>query len=279
MATLQTVFLSFLQAATEIFPFSYKAHLILFHQFFGTPNIYSFQDMASLGGIVFALGIYYAKDIFAMLREAPKLLLWPFQKNRTSFFVKYPYALLFSHLMISTVVTAALHFALQDAGKTLGRWPAGVGMMWFCMGMLLFMSRRLLNGSRNIYEMNHQDAFLIGLAQSLALFPGLSRIGVVLLTALVLGMERREAARYSFLLSVPYMLIALFCKMPEDVPIYGVESPALFAAFLTAAVTAFVFLVAAVRMIQRGQWYKTGYYPIGLGVFTIFHSLIKVVFK
>lgn len=278
MIILQAAFLGLLQTLTEIFPLSSKAHIILLQNLVGYKKSYPAYDVMMDCGILLALFVYFAKDMLRMFRESPVVFKWPFAKNRGSVFLEYPYALMFCYLMVSTLVTGFVRFTFQDAGDSLGRFQIAMGFIWFLMGIFLFASRRFENGVRNIYEMNHQDAFVIGLAQGLAVFPGISRLGVTLLTAMMLGIERREAARYTYLLGVPYILSAIIYKFSIGPRFFESDQTALFMSFLVSAAGGVIFLALAMRMIQRGLLFLAGFYCVGLGVFTIFQALIKVAF-
>ena len=279
MIILQASFLGILQTFTEIFPFSNTGHIILLQNLFGYKKSYPAYDVMIDCGTMFALFVFFAKDILKILKQAPRVLSWPFRKDRDSLFLEYPYALLFSYLMISTLVTSFVRIAFFDAGNAASRWQAAIGTAWVLMGLLIFMTRRFQDGFRSIYEMNHQDAFVIGLVQGLTLFPGISRIGITFLTAMLLGIERKEAARYSFLLGLPYIICAIIYKFSLGPHFFDSDQTALFMAFLFSAASGVIILAFAMRIIQRGLWYFTGFYCAAIGIFAVLQSLLKSVFS
>lgn len=277
---LQAAFLGLLQSLTEIFPLSSKAHILLMQYLFGYKKSNAAYDVMMDCGILFALFVFFAKDMVRMLKESPILIRGLFAQDRSRVFLEFPYARLLIYIMISSLITGLVHLTFRDAGHSLGRFQMAVGLTWVLMGLFLFASRRFENGQRNIYEMNHQDAFVIGLAQGLAVFPGISRLGAALLTAMMLGMERREAARYTYLLGVPYILSAILYGWMNEVPrFFESDQTALLVSFLVAAAGGVVFLALALRMIKRGLLFLAGYYCVGMGVFTAFQALIKVAFS
>lgn len=277
MIILQAGLLGLLQTFTEIFPFSNAAHLLMLQNLFGYRKSYSSYDVMIDCGTMLAFFVFYAKDIMQIIKQSPIALQWPFRKDREGLFLEYPYALLFTYVLISTLITALVRVIFGDLGSAAGSSQVAVGTAWFFMGILLFMTRRVENGHRTIYELNHQDAFVIGLAQGLTLFPGISRIGITFLAALWLGIERKEAARYSFVLGIPYMICAIIYKMSLGPHFYESDQTALFMAFLVSAFSGVVILAFAMRVILRGRWYLTGFYCVGIGVFAIFHSLLRTL--
>jgi undecaprenyl-diphosphatase len=278
MIILQAAFLGFLQTVTEIFPLSSKAHILLLQNLFGYKKSYHAYDVMMDCGILLALFIYFAKDIVRMGREMPVMLRWPFDKNRESLYLEFPYAMLTTYFMVSSLITAFVRFTFEDAGESMARFPVAVGFGWFLMGIMLFASRRIPNGPRNIYEMNHQDAFVIGLVQGLTVFPGVSRLGITLLTAMVLGIGRRDAARYAYLLGIPYIFSAIVYKFNLGPRFFDSDQTGLFVSFFVSAAVGILALAVSMRIIQRGLLFLAGFYCVAFGIFTIFQALIKVAF-
>lgn len=275
---LQAAFLGVLQTFTEIFPFSNSAHIILLQNWFGPDKFYPAYDVMIDCGLLLSFFVYFSKDMAEIMKESPIVLRWPFSKDRGDFFLEYPYAMWLTLLVGSTLVAVFVRVTFQDAGASLYRWQVALGMAWVLMGLVLLMSRHYENGSRSIFEMNHQDAFLIGLAQGLAVFPGISRLGAAFLAALALGLERKEAARYSFILGVPYTILAIIYKFYLGPHFREADQGALFVVFIAAAASGIIFLTLVMRIVERGLFFATGLYCVGIGFFAVLQSLIKVIF-
>ncbi len=268
-------FLGILQTFTEIFPLSSTAHHILLDMLFGFKKSYPAYDVMIDCGVLLAYFVYFSKDIASLFREAAVMVRMPFSRDPT-LSMGYPYGTILGYLLASTLITGFVRVTFEDAAGTVGHWRVALGLSWAIMGFLLLLGRRFENGSRSIYLINHQDAFLIGLAQGLAVFPGISRIGITLLVAMALGMERREAARYSFLLAVPYTIGAILYKFRLGPRFFDSDQIALFIAFTSSAIAGILFLAMAMRMIERSKFYLAGYYCIAIGLFTIGFSLARL---
>lgn len=273
MIIIRAVLLGILQSLTEFFPFSNTAHILLLQRFFDYHKTYMAYDIVIDAGTVIAIFIYYARDVIQMIKESPVLLAFPFSKNKPTFFWERPYALTLSFILISCFTTFVSRFIFGDAGEAMASFPPGMGILWIVMGVIILATKRIRQGNRGAYEMNHQDAFLIGLAQGLTVFPGISRLGITLFIALYLGIERKEAARYSFLLAIPYILSALIYKFSEGAHFYQSDQAALLVSFITSIFSGVAILAAAVYIIGKGRFYLFSFYCFAVGLFAIFHSV------
>jgi undecaprenyl-diphosphatase len=275
MIILQASLLGLLQTLTEIFPLSNAAHTILLQNLFGYKKSYLAYDVMIDCGVLLAFFAYFAKDILGLIKQSPIVLRWPFSKKRDDLFFEYPYARLLSYLLVSTLITAFVRNIFQEAGKAVGFNQAVMGGVWCVMGVLLLVSRGFRNGPRSIYEINHQDAFVIGLAQGFTVFPGIARFGAAFLAAVIVGLDRKEAARYSFLLGIPYIVCSIIYKFILGPHFYDCDQNALMLAFLIAVGSGVFALALVMKIIQRGLLYLAGFYCIALGIFAIAHYLVK----
>jgi len=137
-----------------------------------------------------------------------------------------------------------------------------VGVAWFVMGVLLIASRRFQAGNRQLDELNHLDAFLIGSAQGVAIMPGISRAGSTILMTMLCGIERKEAVRFSFLISVPAVLGAGILKWREGMAFVQVAAVPLVIGFAVSAVVGCLAIGLLLRLVNLGKFYFFGYYCI-----------------
>ena len=175
----QSLVLGIVQGLTEFLPISSSAHLILLPRFLGWTDPGLAFDVAlhlgTLGGVL----AYFWKD------------LWNIPRKTIVF------------LTVATVPGAIAGLLLEHKAETVFRSPALIAGALILMGAALAVADWRGNGDKKISDLTLKKAILIGLAQGLALIPGVSRSGVTITTALAIGLERREAARFSFLLSIP----------------------------------------------------------------------------
>jgi len=231
------VLLGALQGITEFLPVSSSGHLMLGRRLLGLPDADPALDASLHLGTMIPLLWYFRREIVSLPRR-PALL---------------------RALLVATVATAALGFALRDrVPRTLG-W-AGLG--WLITAGLL-LATRLARATKD--EPGTGDAVRVGLAQALAVAPGVSRLGSTLGVTLLLGVEPRAAARFALLLAIPPILgQALFSLR------HGIASPVapLAAGTLIAAAVGFCVVGPAVRWIEQGRVHWFAYYlaPLGAGV-------------
>ena len=122
---------------------------------------------------------------------------------------------------------------------------------------------------RDLGETTWIDALLIGLGQALALIPGVSRSGTTISIALLLGLDRRLAARYSFLLAIPAILGAVTVQIGESGGIPADQWPAVAAGTVMAAVSGYIALKLLLRIVVAGNLSRFSYYCWGIGLLTL----------
>ncbi len=196
----QLIILALIQGITEFLPVSSSAHLIL------VPLLTDWQDqglvidVAAHFGSLFAVVFYLRKDISRILIAGGDSI-----KNRE---VATQDSRLFWYLAIASLPVLAIGFLLRDIVSTYLRDPLIIAYASIGFGLLLYYADVKGKQLRQINSINLRDAILIGLAQVLALVPGTSRSGVTMTAALMLGLDRSSAARFSFLMAVPIILVA-----------------------------------------------------------------------
>lgn len=195
MTNLQVLILSIIQGITEFLPVSSSGHLILLSKFTSFPDQGLEIDVAVHVGSIIAVMIYFAKDIYAMLVSLVRSKFLPNMQDVSS--------RLLWLIVIGTIpaVIAGLilhHFGIEELRNT-----KLIGCTILFYGIVLGVADRYAPKSRDIASMRIRDALLIGFAQCLALIPGTSRSGITITTSRLLGISRREAAKFCMLLSIP----------------------------------------------------------------------------
>ncbi len=126
---------------------------------------------------------------------------------------------------------------------------------------------------RDLHRTTWFDALLIGLGQALALIPGISRSGTTISIALLLGLDRRLAARYSFLLAVPAILGAVAVQAGDSGGIPSDQWTSVAVGTLTAAVSGYIALKLLLRIVVAGNLSRFSYYCWGIGLLTLVGAL------
>jgi len=196
---LHLILLGLLQGLTEFLPISSSAHLILL------PLLAEWQDqglaldVAAHFGTLIAVVIYFRKDINNIIGDGVKSVPW--HDNNTD-------ARMFWFLLIATIPVSLVGFFEYDFISEYFRDPLIIAFTTILFGLLLWWADVKGERNRDNETLCLKDIVWIGLAQTLALIPGTSRSGITMTAGLILGLNRKAAARFSFLLSIPVIFLA-----------------------------------------------------------------------
>ncbi|MDH7601712.1 MAG: undecaprenyl-diphosphatase UppP [Armatimonadota bacterium] len=195
----QAIILGIIQGLTEFIPVSSSGHLVTIPRLFRWHDLGLPFDVACHWGTLVALLVYFRKDWANMLAG---LLRSTSRTSDVSGRMVLP-------LIAACVPAAVVGFLFNDKIESLRSWhllvPA-VGFVLIGVGFIMLLAERVGKKRRGIAEMRWGDYIVIGIAQALALFPGVSRSGITISAGLFLNLERSAAARFSFLLSTPVVL-------------------------------------------------------------------------
>lgn len=200
MTNFHILLLSILQGATEFLPVSSSGHLILFSKFTTFPDQGLALDVAMHVGSILAVMIYFSQYIYEMFIGVCKTYLVPNFKNKG--------AKLFWLIVIGTIPAVIAGLILKSYGMEWLRNTKIIGWTMLGFGIVLYIADTIGMTIRKIDHLSPIDALLIGLAQCIALIPGTSRSGITITMGRFLGLERREAAKFAMLLSIPTIAAA-----------------------------------------------------------------------
>ncbi len=254
----QALVLALIQGLTEFLPISSSAHLILPSEVLGWPDQGLAFDVAVHVGTLVAVMAYYRRDLLAMLGGAGQAV----SQRRMNQDLNL--ALLVG---LATVPAVVFGFLGDDWIERELRSALVIAITTLLFGALLWLADAYGKRSRALTTLGVAGALLIGFAQALALIPGTSRSGITITAALALGYRREEAARFSFLLSIPVILGAALLKskdlLEQQLPVdWGMM--ALGAG--VSAVTAYLTIVFFIRLLER----------IGMLPFVIYRLILGV---
>ena len=213
MTILQALILGIVQGLCEFIPISSSGHLILVPWLFGWtffqvhPDWNKTFDVALHLGTFVAAVIYFWREIVAILRAWVHSL-----RTRRVESVDERLAWL---LLISTVPAGIVGVAFESfVEDRLGK-PYLICTMMIAFALVMLLADRTAKLSKNMSDLRWPHALGIGVAQAIALSPGVSRSGITIVTGLFMGLDRESAARYSFLLSVPVVGGAAMYKLAQ----------------------------------------------------------------
>lgn len=231
---LQLVVLAIVQGITEFLPISSSAHLILVPVFTGWVDQGFALDVAMHIGTLLAVVLYFRRDVAMLLSGAIDVA-----RRRTT-----PAARLALQIAVATLPVVIAGVLLKDRIENDWRSPVLIMVTTALFGVLLWIAdRRADRAEGTVAELSWRDAALIGAAQALALVPGVSRSGITMTMALLLGQRRPEAARFSLLLSIPTTAAA---GLLGAMDLVGTQDEALRTDALIAGGLAFVSALAAI---------------------------------
>jgi len=257
---LQILVLSIIQGATEFLPISSSGHLILIPFLTGWADQGLAIDVAAHLGTLIAVLVYFWRDVWRMA-----VGLWRLLRGRLD-----DGGRLMLFLIAATVPALAGGFLVDRYFTDALRNPLIVAWALIGFGVVLYLADRIGMTVNQIRHMTLAQALVIGLAQVLAFIPGTSRSGITMTAARLLGYERGEAARFSFLLSIPAIAAAGLWKGRElfaESDAAMLESAALTLAF--SAVAGFVAIAVLMAWLRRAGFTPFVVYRLLLGGFIL----------
>ncbi|MBI4445228.1 MAG: undecaprenyl-diphosphatase UppP [Acidobacteria bacterium] len=197
----QAVILGIVQGLTEFLPVSSSAHLLLLPWLMGWSSMgLSFDVMLHLGTLL-ALLTYFRREWLNLFREFLNRIFRASESRPES-------RRLVDALILGTLPAVGVIVAFSDLIQNYFRNPMVTVVTLAVFGMLLWAADRWSDHSRHLGSLLPSEGLIIGCAQALALIPGVSRSGITVTAALLLGLSRSESARFSFMLSTPVVAFA-----------------------------------------------------------------------
>mgnify|MGYP001352865530 CR=1 FL=1 len=264
------VLLGVIQGLTEFLPVSSSGHLVLFSSLLDVrePSVV-FEVLVHVGTLAAVLVVFWnefvqiVQGFFHLLRRPTQAA----QLYRTDIGSR-----LFIWLCAGTlpIVIAALLF--KDYVEQLFNSARFVGFALIITGLILFIADRFSGSSRS-REQTLLDSLWIGIGQAVAVLPGISRSGTTIAFGLARGLSREQAARFSFLLSIPGILGALVLSIPDLVGgTVSTSGGVLFAGMLAAAVTGYAAIRLLLQVVRRGRLVWFSYYTWIVGLLVLILS-------
>ena len=259
MTGLQIIVLAIVQGLTEFLPISSSGHLVLVPYLVEWTDQGLAFDVAVHFGSLVAVCAFFREDILGLLRGAGQILGGDIQM---------PQANMALAIGLGTIPAAAAGLFLASWIEANLRDPSVIVYTLSGYGILMALADRYGKSDRIIAGVRIRDALMIGCAQALSLVPGTSRSGVTITAARLLGFKRQDAARFSFLLSAPVILLATLYKGFELITgAPAVPWGQLALGALISAVVAYLSIEFFMRFVSR----------IGLAPFAIYRIVLAAV--
>jgi undecaprenyl-diphosphatase len=253
MNVLEATFLGVVQGLTEFLPVSSSGHLVALESLLRVKraNSVTFEVVLHLGTLC-AIVVIYRRELFALARYCLAVGAQhavPLQTGR-----------LLLLIAAATVPTGVIGVVFKKALTGLFDKPNITGVMLMVTGIILLLSRLGKTRWGAFAAMPVWAALLIGVIQGVAIIPGISRSGSTIALGLLLGLERRHAADFSFILSVPAVIGAVILSLNDIENLAAIGAGALFAGFLASFAAGIIAVLLVLRIVRGGKlWYFAPY--------------------
>ncbi len=269
MDLLQALILGIVQGLTEFLPVSSSGHLIIIPKIFhwtGVVDSLPFDVSLHLGTAA-ALIIFFFQDFLRLILHFLEKLI----KDRKNI-LKDPDSKLFLLLIIGSVPAGIAGMLFQNFIEENVRSTLLIGVTLIVFGLLLWYFDKIAKSTENIKQINFKDSIIIGIAQAIALIPGVSRSGVTITAARFRNIDREAAVRFSFLLSTPAILGAGLVTSRKLLNV-GLGSPTIFVVGFFAALVSGIFAIKLlIYLAKRDNFNVFVVYRLVLGAFLLFYS-------
>lgn len=263
MDVVEAVTLGVVQGLTEFLPISSTAHLALVPWLFGWKDPGLTFDISLHIGTLVAVIVYFRDDLRHMTVAWFKSLR---ARDKSD-----PYQNLAWLVVWGSIPAVIAGVLLDDFVETTFRSPYVIATMLIGVGLLIAVAERMTEKTRTWQEMTLKDALLIGVAQACALIPGTSRSGATITMGLFLGMQRPDAARFSFLLGFPVILGSIVFKLKDVAsdPALAAMVPYMGVGILASAISGYFCIAVLLKFLGTQTMTVFVIYRVLLGLLII----------
>jgi len=269
---IRAIILGIVQGLTEFLPISSSGHLVLFQHFFQQgkeqANDISLEAFLHLGSLL-AVVIYFRKDLLDLLKS---MFHW---KRSLDSSKHYRSRMVIVYLALSTLVTGLIYVLFGDLIKATFAQPLFVALMLSVTGLILLASDTVRKSDIPASGLGIIRSIIIGLGQGISMLPGISRSGTTIAASLLCGVKRADAARFSFLLSIPAILFANLNEIPTLQNLSAYMLTCYIAGALTAFVSGYIVIEVLIRVIQASKLKYFAIYCWLVSALTIAFILLK----
>lgn len=248
---IKTVILGAIQGFTEFLPISSSGHLLVFRKMFGLAEAGLLLDtMLHFGTLLAVLAVFW-REVWEMIKK--------------------PFSHLTLLVIVGTIPTAIIGLFFKDLFEELARTGVTVGWEFIATGLILWWADRYKErGFKEIKDISYKDSFIVGTLQGVAILPAISRSGLTIAGSLFRGIERKSAAKFSFLISIPAIMGAVVLQGKDilEGSIEGISLSALVIGTVVSAVCGYIAVRWMLKIIQQGslKGFSVYVWLLGLGV-------------
>lgn len=273
MTLFQSILLGIIQGLTEFLPVSSSAHLVITPYILGwnipEESAFIFDVLVQMGTLI-AVIVYFWRDLVTILKAFILGILHrqPFSDHQSR---------LGWLLILATLPAVLAGVLLKDIVEQAFSSPIATAIFLIVTAGFLVMAERLGKKIRHFEQLGWLDGLVIGLFQALSLFPGVSRSGSTITGGMLRGFDRKGAARFSFLMSVPVMLGAGGLAVLDllQLPDFGAQIPTVLVGFFAALIVGYLSIRWLLGYLTRHSFYGFAAYCLAAAAITLLVVLIR----
>ncbi len=242
--------LGLIQGLTEFLPVSSSGHLVLFSKILGIEESLFLSILLHVATL-FSIVVVFHKDIFNMFRH-------PFSKEPMQ-------------VVFATIPTCLVVLILMPIIKK--SFSGGLLPICFLISAVLLFVAEMLSKRKQISKLDYKSAIIMGIAQGLAVFPGISRSGATISAGLLAGRNKQEVAKFSFLMSIPIIFLSLLMEIYEICVgglVVSVDILPTICAFFTAFVVGIFAIKVMIKLTVKSNLKWFSFYLVAMSVVSIF---------
>lgn len=285
MSLLQSILLGLVQGITEFLPVSSSGHLAILRNLFGIElQDGPFFDVMLHLGTMIAICAVFRKDLIRMLKESVNMVMDMIYNlkilihnkkeqdaRRYKKIIHNNYRKFTLMVLVSTVPTAVIGYAAQELVNIAGMTLIAPGVCLILNAGLLLVADVVEAGKKVPKDAAYTNAFVVGIAQGLAVMPGLSRSGITILACLLNGFDRRFAMKYSFIMSIPAIIGAMILELTR----ISAQTTAMsqiavcLVGAIIAGITGYVCIRKMLVIVRKKQFKGFSLYCLVIGILAI----------
>ncbi len=262
----KVIILAVIQGLTEFLPVSSSGHLVLAKSYLGLSAPGTLLEVSLHFGTLLAILLYYRKTIGRLVAGAI---------NGGNGSRKYLFV-----IFVSMIPAVLVYLLLADAIEAFFAAPMFAGAM-LCVTGLMLLSSRFLSDKKEFESISTVRGLGVGIAQALAILPGISRSGMTIVIARLLGLEKKDAARFSFLMVIPVLLGGSALQLRDviggqtgDMTVFS-----LLAGVIVAAAVGYGAILLLLKALSRHCFWMFGFYCCGVGVLSFLLEILGETVK
>ncbi len=273
MEIIQYILLAFVQGLTEFIPVSSSGHLIFFQTVLGIKEPMLVFDVMLHVATTLAVIIFLRRELLLIIQEILMVMRNCVKgEGMAQSLRQFDHAKLSVLIIIAFIPAVIFGLFFHSLIEKMFTSLRVVGVSFCITGFILFITK-YSRSEKGLKQVNFTDACVIGIAQALAIIPGISRSGATISAGLYRKLDKELAAKFSFLLSLPTILAAAVYKLKDGIGQVNIDGAVLALSFITAFISGYITLVILSKMIARARFHYFSYYCWLMGIISIIISV------